>query len=456
MTPEGQTTPDGPFVPQRLPADEWSRWWGLRFRLRERLALSLTLVPMAYIFGALALAQVIPEIEGQDDLLRLGIDADTARTILSAVAGGMIAFTGLVVSIAILVVQFGASQYTPRLVNRFRRDPRVKHSLGIFIAPAIFALVSMRVIGENRATVVPSLTMLVNMGLLIAAVIAFFLLVAGLLDLLRPRRVIAQVVGQGRQAISAMYPARLGEAAAPLPAPAPDLPVTLTLRHDGAPGVLSAIDRGRLVRAATAADVVVEVAVGVGSYVPSGGVLFRIHGASDRLDAHEVHRAAILAEERTIAQDPAFAIRAIVDTALRALSPAVNDPTTAVQALDGLESLLMDLAGRDLRGRGAVADSHGHLRLVHPLPTWPELLDLSLTEIRHYGADAPQIPRRMRAILEDLLADTPEERHAELRAHLARLDSAIDRAYADPVERAHARQADPLGIGTRALPVEAH
>jgi uncharacterized membrane protein len=310
----------------------------------------------------------------------------------------------------------------------------------------------MRVIGENRATVVPSLTMLVSMGLLIAAVIAFFLLVAGLLDLLRPRRVIAQVVEQGREAIRAMYPGRLGERPAPLPAS--DLPVTRTLRHDGSPGVLSAIDRGRLVRAATAADVVVEVAVGVGSYVPSGGTLFRIHGTSDRLDAYEVRRAAILAEERTITQDPAFAIRAIVDTALRALSPAVNDPTTAVQALDGLESLLMDLAGRDLRGRGAVADSHGHLRLTHPLPTWPELLDLSLTEIRHYGADAPQIPRRMRALLEDLLAESPEARHAELRAHLARLDAAIDRAYADPVERAHARQADPLGIGTRALPTE--
>ncbi|MCU0257485.1 MAG: DUF2254 domain-containing protein, partial [Solirubrobacteraceae bacterium] len=252
--------------------------------------------------------------------------------------------------------------------------------------------------------------------------------------------------------IRAMYPGRLGESPAPLPAS--DLPVTRTLRHDGSPGVLSAIDRGRLVRAATAADVVVEVAVGVGSYVPSGGALFRIHGTSDRLDAHEVRRAAILAEERTITQDPAFAIRAIVDTALRALSPAVNDPTTAVQALDGLESLLMDLAGRDLRGRGAVADSHGHLRLTHPLPTWPELLDLSLTEIRHYGADAPQIPRRMRALLEDLLAESPEARHAELRAQLARLDAAIDRAYADPVERAHARQADPLGIGTRALPAE--
>lgn len=437
----------GPLVPQRLPEDEWSRWWALRFRLRERLALSLTLVPMLYIAGAFALAEVVPLVEGRRDVLGLGLDPDTARTTLSAVAGGMIAFTGLVVSIAILVVQFGASQYTPRLVNRFRRDPRVKHSLGIFIAPAIFALVSLRIIGQNGSQVVPSLTMVVNTALLIGALVAFCLLVAGLLDLLRPRRVIAQIVGQGRDAIRVMYPGRLEDA--PAPVATSGEPVTRTLRHDGAPGVLSAIDRGRLVRAARAADVVIEVAVGVGSYVPTGGTLFRIRGDAGLVDDREIRRSAIFAEERTIAQDPAFAIRAIVDTALRALSPAVNDPTTAVQALDGIDSLLMELAGRDLRGRGAVADSHGTLRLVHPLPRWPELLDLSLSEIRHYGAESPQVPRRMRALLEDLLAETPPPRHAELHAQLRRLDAAVDRAYPDPVERTHARQADPLGIGTR-------
>lgn len=430
---------------QRLPTAEWSRFWGLRFRARERLARSLVIVPTLYIAAALALAEVVPLIDGRRDILGLALDADSARTILSAIATGMIAFTGLVVSIAILVVQFGASQYTPRLVNRFRRDPQVKHSLGIFVAPTIFALVSLRKIGQSDATVVPSLTMTVNMLLLVAAVVAFFLLVAGLLDLLRPRRIVGQIVREAGEGIRETYPAELR--AVPNAVHVGDLPVSETVRHPGPPGVLSALDRGRLVRAARQADGVVEVAVGVGAYVPTGEVLLLVRGATGPVDERELRRGALLADERTIAQDPAFAIRAIVDIALRALSPAVNDPTTAVQALDGIDSLLSELGSRDLLSRAAVTDSHGTLRLVYPTPSWADLLDLSLTEIRHYGASSPQIPRRLRALLEGLLATTPEARHADLGEQLGRLDAAVREAYPDPDQRAFAARPDILGIG---------
>lgn len=437
--------PDG-LRPQRLPEAEWSRFWGLRFRARERLARSLVIVPALYILAALVLGELVPLVEGNRDLLGLDLDPDSARTILSTVAGGMIAFTGLVVSIAILVVQFGASQYTPRLVGRFRRDPRVKHSLGIFIAPTIFALVSMRKIGENDTDVVPSLTMSVSTLLLIAAFLAFFLLVAGLLDLLRPRRVIAQVVAQAGAAIEDTYPSALE--GTPETVGAADVPIRATVRHDGPPAVLSALDRGRLVRAAREADAVIEVAVGVGAYVPTGAPLFVVRGSGGAVDERELRRAAILSDERTIAQDPAFAIRAIVDLALRALSPAVNDPTTAVQALDGIDFLLMDLGARDLRARGAVTDTHGRLRLVYPTPTWTDLLDLSLTEIRHYGASSPQIPRRMRALLDGLRRATPAARHPDVDAQLERLDAAVRRAYDDPVELAFASRPDVMGVGS--------
>ena len=134
---------------QSLSRSERSASWRLRFRGREWLARSLVVVPILYIVVALVLAEAVPEIEGRTTSCRCRLDADTARTILSAIAGGMIAFTGLVVSLAVLVVQFGASQYTPRLVSRFRRDPVVKHSLGLFIAPAIYALVSLRAIGRT-------------------------------------------------------------------------------------------------------------------------------------------------------------------------------------------------------------------------------------------------------------------------------------------------------------------
>ncbi len=97
----------------------------------------------------------------------------------------MIAFAGLVVSIAVVVVTFGASQYTPRLLAGFRRDPVVKHALGVFVAPTICALVSLRDIGRDGATTVPSLTLGINLLLLIVALLAFFALVSRLIDLLR-------------------------------------------------------------------------------------------------------------------------------------------------------------------------------------------------------------------------------------------------------------------------------
>jgi uncharacterized membrane protein len=429
---------------RQLSAPERSRWWAWRFRLREAWAHSLVIVPCVYIVAAVALGELVPRVEGSRDVLSLGLDADTARTILSSVASGMIAFTGLVVTIAVVVVQFAATQYTPRLVARFRGDPLVKHALGVFVAPTIYALVGIRNIGRHGATIVPSLTVVVGLGLLIAALVVFFVLVGRLLDLMRPRRVVARLVERGGSAIREAYPFPVG--AGPRSAPPAVTPVTATIRHPGRARVLSALDRGRIVRIAGAADVVIEVALGIGATVPTNSPLFFVHGRADRVDPADLRRAALLAEERTIAQDPAFALRALVDIALRALSAAINDPTTAVQVLDGIEELLIELAGRDLE-RGAITGSDGALRLVYPNPSWTELLDLAVTEIRVSGADSPQIARRLRALLLNLANTVPVVCGDAVAAQVARLDVAVGAAYPDPVERAHALQADRVGIG---------
>ena len=115
------------------------------------------MIPSLYVIAALALGKIVPELERSDlDPLGLDIDAESAREMLAAVASGMITFTGLVVSVAVVVVQFGAGQYTPRLVLRFRRDPVVKHALGIFIAPALYALVSLSDVGGQSDPTAPT------------------------------------------------------------------------------------------------------------------------------------------------------------------------------------------------------------------------------------------------------------------------------------------------------------
>jgi uncharacterized membrane protein len=140
-------------------------------------------------------------------------------------------------------------------------------------------------------------------------------------------------------------------------------------------------------------------------------------------------------------------MRIVVDTAIRALSPAVNDPTTAVHALDVLEVLVHELAGRDLEASMA-RDEAGAIRLVWRSPTWEDVLDLAFDEIRHYGADSLQICRRLRAVLEDLERSTPDQRHAALAEHRRRLDAAVRSAFPEgSPELALALVADRTGLG---------
>jgi uncharacterized membrane protein len=154
-----------------------------------------------------------------------------------------------------------------------------------------------------------------------------------------------------------------------------------------------------------------------------------------------------VSDERTIEQDPAFAIRIIVDTAIRALSPAVNDPTTAVQGLDALEVVMREVAARDLEA-SLVSDERGRVRLVWRNASWRGLLGLAFDEIRAYGASSVQVCRRMRALLEDLRAATPITRHPAIDEHLLWLDAAIAMAF--PVgspELVVAAGVDRTGLG---------
>jgi len=246
-----------------------------------------------------------------------------------------------------------------------------------------------------------------------------------------------------------VYPFRAGHA--PPIEDQHELDDAITLSFHGRHAVLVALDRGRLVRAATKSNVVIELTVGVGSYLPREAPIFKVYRNQDSkpVDESELQRSVLVGGGRTITQDPAFAIRAMVDIAVRALSPAVNDPTTAVEVIDGLETFILALAWRDLE-RGRLADASGDVRLLFPNPAWEELLDLSVTEIRRFGVGSPQVARRLRALFDDLLNHTPASRAPAINAQIARYESAVTREVPDPIEREYSMTADRLGIGTAA------
>ena len=191
---------------------------------------------------------------------------------------------------------------------------------------------------------------------------------------------------------------------------------------------------------------VVAMAWAVGDTLVDGMPLLRVHGGGRPVPEDRLRRLVRLGSERTFEQDPKYAIRILVDIAIKALSPAINDPTTAVQALDQVEDLLLRLGRVHLDG-GRVRDGRGSLRLVFPVPKWEDFLVLAFDEIRYCGASSIQVMRRMRALLQDLKDHVPPERRPALQRYLARVDNGIRRTFEDGDDRRDALEVDRQGLG---------
>jgi uncharacterized membrane protein len=207
-----------------------------------------------------------------------------------------------------------------------------------------------------------------------------------------------------------------------------------------------------LVEAARNADGVVEFVHRVGDFVATGEILFRLYGGAKTIDDWLLRSQVAMGPERTVEQDPTFPFRVIVDIAIKALSKAINDPTTAVLALDQLQRLLRRVGARHLHD-DTLLDAEGRVRVIFPTPNWDDFVQLACREIRLYGAANFQVPRRLRAMLESLLAVLPEARHAALHRELDLLDRALARHHEFPEDYALAREPDLQGLGgASALP----
>ena len=189
------------------------------------------------------------------------------------------------------------------------------------------------------------------------------------------------------------------------------------------------------------------MACAVGDTLVEGADLLRVHDAGTPLPEDALLSAVRLGRERTFEQDPKYPIRLLVDIAIKALSPAINDPTTAVQTIDQLEDLLRRLGAAELDA-GYAADEAGALRLVFPTPTWEDYLTLAFDEIRQFGSSSVQVLRRMRAALVGLAESLPnEERVQTVRRYLEHLDRAIETSSFDVEDRRMALKEDRQGIG---------
>ena len=421
----------------------------------------LWLIPLLYIGTTLVAGIVLPRLEAAylADYSHT-VAVASAQAFFSAVSSGIMALTGIVFAITIVMIQFSAVAYSPRVVAMFAGRRIMFHAMGVFIATFTYSLAALVWTDRGGTGTVPLFSSMLVFVLLCISLLLFAYLIQSVGDL-QINNVLEEIGTKGRSVIRTMFPR--------LPVDAqcePDIDLrptfepgstTQTLTYSGRPQSIARLDIAGLVRIAQQAGAVIEMTCAVGDTLVEDCTVLRLHKATRPIPEAQLLRCIHLSKERTFEQDPKYAIRLLVDIAIRALSPAVNDPTTAVQALDQVEDLLRRL-GRSELDAGRAHDAAGTLRLVFPMPTWDDYLALSFDEIRQFGTISIQVVRRMRAALTGLASTvTLPSRQQSILNYRSHLDHKVEYSDFDTQDRASAMREDQQGLGlSRGLPPDDH
>jgi uncharacterized membrane protein len=416
--------------------------WLQRYRLRLYVQNSIWILPLLGIAAALGLVRLLHGIDGAMGW-ESPLSPDTARAVLGTMGASMFTFVVFVSSALLVAVQLASSQLTPRVIAFVFRDPVTKWSLTLFVFTFTFCLATL--IRINRS--VPLVTTDVAAYGSVVSLVVFLYLIDHVGRALRPSGTLGVVARRGREVIEQVYPRPLGRDRQPLPATvhdgSGDLTRTIPSPWDGA---ILAFDVEGLVALARRADCVIELVPQVGDSIAAGDPLFRVFGEGGGLSAEALCGSVAVGRERSLEQDPLLAFRILVDIASKGLSPGINDPTTAVLAIDQIHHLLGNVGGRCLDDE-RVRDAAGRLRLAYRTPEWEDFVRLAVTEIRHFGGNSIQVARRLRAMLESLIRTLPQERTPLLRKELDMVHKSAERFFHEPEDRALADVSDLQGVG---------
>ncbi|MCE9562826.1 MAG: DUF2254 domain-containing protein [Planctomycetes bacterium] len=417
--------------------------WEQRYRLLQTARTSLVLWGVISLVAAMLCAPMVRIIDQQTDWGIFRYTPEGARSLLGTFAGSMLTFIVFVLSATLIVVQLASGQLTPRVIALVLTAPGVKIALGALTFTFAFTLAALSRVEDRVPDLLVSIAVLLNL----ACIIVFFQFVQQLSGGLRPASLMLLVADHAQDVIEQVYPAGF-DPKQPEQSPSGVLPPSPSQVIDftGRSGVVMAFSLPHLVRLAQEADSIIELIPQVGDSVTRGDPLFRVFGRTRPISASLLRGCVAVGTERTLEQDPRFAFRILVDIANKALSPAINDPTTAVLALDQIDNLLRSL-GRQRLDEGLAHDRDGKLRVVYGTPDWPDYVTLAVSEIRQYGEGSLQVSRRLRAMLEHLIATLPEARKPPLLQELELLGNATRRKFPDEADRKRAEVADYQGVG---------
>lgn len=371
------------------------------------------------------------------------LDREATLALADYIVASSIAFIVFTFSSLLVAIQVASGQLTPRIIaTTLLRDKVIRGSVALFVYTLLLAIAV-----KGRVDTVPRSLVSLSAILGLLSVLVFMFLIDYAARLLRPVNIVWRIARQGLKVIDVVYPEPLSRS--PVPALAPEKlgPVERTVLHRGGSGIVIAVNLEALAAHAKRVDAIIELVPRVGDFVAKGDQLIRIRGRGAKwADDRFLRGQVAFGRERTLEQDSMFAFRIVVDIAIKALSPAINDPTTAVIAIDQLQPLLGALAGRKLHD-DRIRESDGRLRVIFRTPNWEDFVHLTFSEVRQYGAGNLQVARRLRSMLENSLQSVPVSRVAALRQELELLDRAIEDQYAFPEDLALARIPDSQGLG---------
>ena len=420
--------------------------WATRNRVQQYVRDSLWIWPLLGVLLGLLGALIVVKIDQGVDLpAQWRYSPSTASTVLSAIIGAMAALTGFVVTVTVLVVQMVIGSFSARYMRLWYRDPMLKGTLALLAGTLAFSFSLLRRVETNF---VPDIGVTVAGILVAAGLVLFLLFFSRFVQRLRPVAV-AELAAHQLQRSLRDDVALLADADDIFIAPAGgvDGQPALTIRFDRR-GAIQAINFPEVAQWARKHGCLAVIKHSIGDFVQVDDPFIEVYG--DPGDAAEAERTlnglVALGVERTVEQDPAFAMRIMVDVANKALSAAINDPTSAVQVLNYIGDSLGEIGTTDLgeRSRRPGADAVG---MVIPYRRWEDFLALGVTEIREYGRNSIQVMRRMRAMLERLSDDVFPERRARVHYEIKRLDATVAQSFKGSIDQDRASVADRQGIG---------
>ena len=417
--------------------------WNQRYAVRSYIRSSLWVVPFFALILEQATTHVLLKIDAWISWVpKWPFSMPATLLTVQSIITLELSFLVFTFGSMLVAIQVASGQLTPRIIaTTLLRDNVIRLTVGLFVFALLLALGTVARLDAG----LPDAHLWTAALLGFSSIIVFLYLIDYAARLLRPVSIVWRIGEHGIAVIKSVYPTPTDEAEA-LDRGRPQLgPPERTINHSGTSAIVLGVDINALVSEAVRADALIEFVPRVGDFVAVGDPLFKFHGGA-MLDEHRLKGLVAFGPERTIEQDSTFAFRVIVDIALKALSKAINDPTTAVLAIDQLQRLLRLVGLRHLHD-DQLRDASGRVRLIFPTPNWDDFVQLTFSEIRLHGAGELQVARRLRAMIDSLIDVLPERRRPALAQELALLDRAIERLYPLPEDRALARTPDTQGIG---------